>query len=94
MRLIFLNLFDCVACNTILECIERKTPILINRLFCCEEYLGKNYPFFYETLEEASEKLHDIDLIEKTHIYLKKINLSLEDFVDTIYNSKIYKKIC
>lgn len=93
-NLVFLNLFDCTACNTILECIERTTPILINRLFCCEEYLGKDYPFFYDNIDEASEKISNIDCIYDAHNYLKDIKICHKKFVDTIYNSKIYKNIC
>ena len=35
------------------------------------EYLGKDYPFYYYSLDEAAEKLEDDDLIEETSLYLK-----------------------
>ena len=68
--IVFLNLFDAPANTTVIECIERGTPILVNRLPALEEYLGAEYPFFYESLAEASAKLGDNSLILKTHEYL------------------------
>jgi hypothetical protein len=35
------------------------------------EYLGKDYPFYYYSLDEAVEKLEDDNLVEKTSFYLK-----------------------
>ncbi len=59
----FLWLYDAAACNTVLECLVRATPLLINRLPALEEYLGVEYPFFYSTMEEACAKADDLGLI-------------------------------
>lgn len=94
--IVFLDLYDSAACNTILECISRNTPVLVNLLPATIEYLGINYPFFYQSLEEASFKLNDMNLIEKTHNYLTNMNknsLSSDNFINSILNSKIYKNI-
>jgi hypothetical protein len=45
---VFLNLVDAVAVNTVIECIIRRTPVILNRLPATEEYLGKGYPLFYK----------------------------------------------
>jgi hypothetical protein len=72
--LVFLDLYDCAACNVILECIIRNTPILVNRLPAVVEYLGEEYPLFYNSLSEASAKLNDPDIIEKGYNYLCEMN--------------------
>jgi len=50
---VFLNLIEAGGCTTVIECISRNTPIIINRLESLEEYLGKSYPLFYESVEQA-----------------------------------------
>jgi len=69
-NLVFLNLFDCAACNTVVECIVRNTPVLVNRLPALEEYLGPGYPFFYSDLDEARGMSADLSLVKRTHEYL------------------------
>ncbi|MCA9138731.1 MAG: hypothetical protein KDB00_18295 [Planctomycetales bacterium] len=66
---VFLELFDVSACNTVLECIARATPILVNRLPALEEYLGTDYPLFYDSLATASRNL-DEKAILQAHEYL------------------------
>ncbi len=95
-NLIFLDLVDSSANNTVVECVVHKTPILINRLPALEEYLGKNYPLFYETLEEASVKCENQDLIIESHNYLKELDKgqhSLDFFVKSVANSEVYKNL-
>ena len=71
---VFLNLYDSSANNTIVECITRNTPILINKIPPVIEYLGASYPLYYESFEEASEKIHDNSLVLAAHIYLKDLD--------------------
>ena len=96
-NLVFLNLFDSSANNVIIECMARNTPLLVNRLPAIEEYLGKEYPFFYETAEEASMKIKNLDLIKNTHLYIStsgiKDKIRKDNFYQGILNSKITKKI-
>jgi len=42
--IVFLHLCDSNATNTIIECIVRNTPLLINRIEPVTEYLGVDYP--------------------------------------------------
>ena len=72
-NIVSIYLIDCSAANTIIECMVRNTPILINRLPAIIEYLGKDYPFYYDNLTEASLKANNIDTIKKTYLYLKSI---------------------
>jgi hypothetical protein len=93
--IVFLNLVDASACNTIIECIVRNTPILVNRLPAMTEILGEDYPLFYSTLKEASKKLHNDTLIHQAHDYLCKMNktcLTKDFFIETIRQSQICKR--
>lgn len=74
-NIVFLNLYDAAAVNTLVECIARGTPVLINRIPAVVEFLGSDYPFYYSSFYEASKKATDIDLIRKTFMYLKNLNL-------------------
>ncbi len=94
---VFLNLFDAPANTTVVECIVRNTPILVNRLPGVVEYLGYDYPFYYQSIEEAEWKLQQIDLIRQTSDYLKeapiKRNLTGEFFLASLQNSAIYRSL-
>jgi hypothetical protein len=60
---VFLKLRDAPADTTVVECIARNTPILINRLPGVVEYLGEDYPFYYSSLDEAEAKLQQPALL-------------------------------
>jgi hypothetical protein len=93
-NIVFLNLYDVAANNAIIDCIIRNTPILINRLPAAEEYLGTDYPFFYSSLEEASNMADDDMLINKTSTYLSELDIknkmTKSNFVESIKNSSVY----
>lgn len=72
-NLVFLDLYDTVVNNTVIECIVRRTPVLCNRLPSLVEYLGSDYPLFFSDLKEAAATAEDRSLIEKAHRHLAKI---------------------
>ncbi len=74
--IVFLNLVDCSAVNTVVECIVRNTPVIVNRLDALEEVLGVNYPGFYETLNDAQNICNDIYKISEIHEYMKLLDKS------------------
>jgi hypothetical protein len=79
-NIVFLYLYDTSANNIVIECIMRHTPILVNKIGGIVEYLGEEYPYYYETIKEATSKLLNYDLIKQTHEYLKtnkKIQLQI-----------------
>ena len=81
---VFLNLVDCSAVNTVIECIARTTPIVVNRHPALEEVLGPRYPGFYDDMRRASELLNSGRELERCHAYLRKLDksfLSIERFV-------------
>lgn len=75
---IFLDLLDCSASNTIIEAIIRNTPIIVNRHPAIEEYLGVNYPLFYDKYVENL----NTDKVIEAHNYLKNMN---KDWIDGEY---------
>ncbi len=92
----FLDLYDSSANNAVIECIVRNTPLLVNKLPAVVEYLGEDYPFYFETLYEAGQKIRDNDLIEDTYHYLTaldKSKLDPADFLEAFVESEIYKNL-
>jgi hypothetical protein len=92
----FIDFFDTSANNSVIECISRNTPLLVNKHPAVVEYLGEDYPFYFDNIEEANSKIDNIELIIQTHEYLKnkdKTFLSYDYFLNSFYNSSIYKNI-
>ena len=86
-KIIFLNLYSSTANNVIMECIKANNPIIINRLEPIEEYLGKEYPLFYDNLTDVSTILENDELILKAFNYLKnmdKSKFSMQMMIDSI----------
>ena len=73
-NIVFLCLLDASAVNTVLECIVRNTPIVINRLPALEEFLGLDYPLFYEDFHEAADLIGDMETIRRGHHHLKGLD--------------------
>ena len=70
-NIVYLELYDSSANNTIIECMVRNTPILVNPLPAVREYLGEDYPFYFTNRSQAARKAEDVVLIEETHKYLQ-----------------------
>jgi hypothetical protein len=86
-NIVFLQLVDCSAVNTVIECIVRNTIIIVNRLPALEELLGIFYPGFYTTLEDAQKILNDINTLYRCYIYLSRLDKTryrLEHFLTRI----------
>lgn len=87
--IVFLNFYDTVANNAVVECIARNTPIVVCKHPSVVEYLGKDYPCYFETKEQAEEIIHDDDLILAAHEYLKVMSkewLSADYFTKDFIN--------
>ncbi|KAI8821251.1 hypothetical protein BJ741DRAFT_672688 [Chytriomyces cf. hyalinus JEL632] len=50
-NIVFLKLVDASAVNTVIECIVRNTPVLVNRHPAVVEMLGTEYPFYYQKMD-------------------------------------------
>ena len=68
--IIVTDLYNSSVNNTVLECLARTTPILVNRVGGVEEYLGKDYPLYFDNLLELETKLASPELFEMAHQYL------------------------
>lgn len=92
---VFLDLIDASAANTIIECIVRNVPICVNKHPAVEEYLGQDYPLYWESPDQVSEVLTS-ENIEKAHNYLKekdKSYLHIETFMDKLTSSSLWKNL-
>ncbi len=81
------------ASNTIVECMVRGTPLLINPLPPAVEYLGAEYPLYFTSYEEAASKAADPALVLAAHAYLMEKDmafLSQENFLFSILRSPLY----
>ena len=87
-NLVFIDLFDASANNSVLECIVRNTPIIINKLEGVVDYLGDTYPLYYDDLSEVP-KLIDTQKILSAHEYLKKMDktpFKIKTFLNNLYD--------
>ena len=73
-NIVFLNLIDASAVNTLIECILRCTPIIINPLPAVQELLGSNYPLYYNNYYEVSKILDNTELIHQGYLYLADLD--------------------
>jgi len=89
--IIFIELYDVSAANTIIESIVRNTPILINKLEGIVEYLGESYPFYYTDYNEARSKANNPEIIKRTYKYLKNMD---KTFLTIEYFLHHFCKIC
>jgi hypothetical protein len=73
-NLVCIFLKDASAINTVIECIVRNTPIVVNPLPAVVEYLGEKYPLYANDSLEASSKLNNMTLILSAYTYLCNMN--------------------
>ena len=88
MNVVFLDFYVAVGNNTIVECILRNTPIILNKTDSWIYYLGKDYPLFYTKLDEVPDLL-SLEKILEANIYLKnmdKTDITIEYFLDSLRN--------
>jgi hypothetical protein len=99
---VYINLVDASAVNTIIECIVRATPIIVNNHPAVVELLGKNYPLYFKSSpldytginREINRLLVNDSKIKSAHNYLKRKSLTpfkIKTFV--VKFEKILKKI-
>jgi hypothetical protein len=96
-NIVFLDLYASSANNVIVECIARTTPILVNPLPAVVEYLGRDYPLYFETLEEAAWKAENEALVLAAHEYLNvwaiREKLTRAHFLEMFVSSEIYQQL-
>ena len=87
-NILFIEFIECSAANSIIECMARCCPIITNRLDSIVEYLGKDYPLYFDTLDEVYD-LATVENIEKAYIYMRdnpqlKNKISSETFFNKV----------
>jgi polysaccharide pyruvyl transferase WcaK-like protein len=106
-NIVFLNLVDASAVNTILECIIRNTPIFVNKIPAVVELLGEDYPLYYNAgnfqlgssmfqsiSAQISRMMSDTRCLKSAHKYLKAMNktrFTVEFFMNDL--TEIIKRI-
>jgi hypothetical protein len=95
-NIVFIELVDASAVNTVIECIVRNTPILVNKLPAVVEYLGESYPLFYKDIQHAHELLSNKKKILQAYKYLRKLDKSkftIEHFIHQLTSNPVYKNL-
>ncbi len=74
---------DCAATTVVVEALARHVPILVNRHPALIEYLGEDYPMFFDDIQECTDLLHP-DNIVRTHHYIQQMDkdfLCIDNFM-------------
>jgi hypothetical protein len=85
-NLVFMDLYDAAANNAVVECIVRNTPIIVNKIPAIVEYLGEDYPLYFNNLSEIPELLTEQNIFN-AHQYL--LNMNKEDLEIEYFNKKL-----
>jgi hypothetical protein len=90
-NIVFLNLVDASAVNTLIECIVRNVPIVVNKIEPVVELLGPDYPLYYEVCERSFEldltELLSHKNIKRAYAYISKLdkrNYHIETFIQKL----------
>ena len=76
-NIVLLDVFNSSANNTVLECIVRNTPLIVNNHPAIIEYLGENYPLYFNSIDDLNNIINDNNLnskIKEAHLYLVSMN--------------------
>lgn len=86
------DVFNSSANNSVLECIVRNTPIIVNKHPAIIEYLGINYPLYFNDIEDINNIIDSpyfINKISDAYKYLcdlDKTKLNISYFAQSIFN--------
>ncbi len=78
-NVVFLDLYDVSASNKIVECIVWASPLVVNKLDAVIEYLGEDYPLYYEKLQDVPSQA--CEEVREAHDYLKSLDRSQYDII-------------
>ncbi len=87
-NVLFMELCEVSANNTVLDAILMNTPLIVNKLDGVVEYLGEEYPLYFQNRNEVSEMLSDTSRLFDAHDYLKsmdKTKFSKKSFLNSFY---------
>ncbi|MFA7241074.1 MAG: glycosyltransferase [Sulfuricellaceae bacterium] len=96
-NIVFIDFYDTSANNAVIECIARSTPIVICRHPAVEEYLGKDYPLFYEKYEEIPQFIKDKGRLMAASHWLRSAHLRdtmrIDYFLKSFCESEVIKNL-
>lgn len=96
-NLVFIDFYDTSANNAVIECIARGTPIVVCRHPAVEEYLGKDYPLFYEDYAEIGPMVTDTGRLRATTDHLARPELrqrlTLTHFAKAFAESEVMRHV-
>lgn len=72
-NVVFMEVISAAANNTVVECIARNTPIVLNRHPGPLYYLGEDYPLFYDDISHVHE-LVTPERVLQAHQYLQRMD--------------------
>jgi hypothetical protein len=90
----FCYLYSTNANNAVLEHIMSHSPLIVNKLPAVVEYIGEDYPMFYENIEHDPDKyLLSKSFLGEVSSYLKERSaldmFKIENFIDFFKNLEI-----
>jgi len=75
---------DASATNGVLDCISRNTPLFVNRHPAVVEYLGDDYPLYYEDPKEIPDRLGEAKVASEYLADMDKSWMSGESFAEQV----------
>ena len=69
-NIVFLDFYDTSANNAVIECVARGTPIVVCRHPAVEEYLGTDYPLFFDDYHQISDLVSDAGRLKEAHAHM------------------------
>jgi hypothetical protein len=84
-NIVFIHLVDASAVNTVIECVVRNTPLIINKHPAVVELLGEKYPLFFTSIEYNSINSEINSLLSNTN-NIKNATKHLSKLDKSIYN--------
>lgn len=94
-NLVFIDFYDTSANNAVIECIARGTPIVVCRHAAVEEYLGRDYPLFYDSVDRIGSLVNDEGRLRAAVAHLNRPDirgrLTLERFTQDFLASEVIR---
>ncbi|MEZ6037693.1 MAG: hypothetical protein R3F29_09445 [Planctomycetota bacterium] len=82
--IVFLDLWAASANNAVVECVARGTPLIVNRVDGVVDYLGEDYPLYFDTLADVEHLAVNRPRQREAHRHLirraKQLDLSFGAF--------------
>lgn len=93
----FVHFYDVAASNTVLEHIMSHTPLIVNKHPAIVEYLGEEYPMYYEDVcDDLDRYLSSRDFVASVSTYLKERSslcmFKIENFISFFKDYKLKDK--